>query len=377
MSSSQSRQLSLFGAPTLLAAAVLGMACSSAGQTIEPAEAEQPSTAAQAISIADAATADAYTPVIEVDAGSPEAPPWQTGQCAAIQVTVSQRIPTVWLVVDGSGSMQEALSTDDTTSRWSALRGALLDPDEGIVKNQESRARWGLIAFDGPLDGVDPMTPSGPAMGCPRLVEVSPALDNFAALDAAFSAEPLGGSTPTDKALESLLPRTGSPDDGAAVILLTDGQPNDFCSNKPVDDVRLRVVEHVKTLTHAGHNVYVVSLAGDDPALAQHLSDVAKASGTAAHVYAPKTSAQIRETISDIVGVPNNCEVLLSGNIRSGDECQMRVQLSGETLDCNVDDGWRLKDARTIEVTGEPCERYRADPNAELSVDIPCELIEL
>jgi hypothetical protein len=40
----------------------------------------------------------------------------------------------------------------------------------------------------------------------------------------------------------------------------------------------------------------------------------------------------------------------------------MRVQLSGETLDCNVDNGWRLKDARTIEVTGEPRERYRADP---------------
>jgi hypothetical protein len=69
-----------------------------------------------------------------------------------------------------------------------------------------------------------------------------------------------------------------------------------------------------------------------------------------------------RPAISDILGVPNNCEVLLSGNVRRGDECQMRVQLSGETLDCNVDNGWRLKDARTIEVTGEPCERYRADP---------------
>lgn len=369
MSDLRRRQLSFFGTLTLSAAVMFSSACSSASPTVEP---EQPSTAAQAISVADASS-----PVVEIDAGSPETPPWQTGQCAAIQVTVSQRIPTVWLVVDGSGSMQEALSTADTTSRWSALRGALLDPDEGIIKDQESRARWGLIAYDGPLEGVDPMTPSGPAMACPRLVEVSPALDNFAALDTAFTAEPLGGSTPTDKALESLLKRAGSPDDSAAVILLTDGQPNDFCSNKPADDVRLRVVEHVKALTLAGHNVYVVSLAEDDPALAQHLSDVAAASGTAAHVYAPKTSTEIRETISDILGVPNNCEVLLNGDVRDGDECQIRVQLNGETLDCNMDDGWRLKDARTVEVTGAPCERYLADLSAELNVDIPCELIEL
>lgn len=349
---------------------VCGSGCSSDRPAVEP---EQPSTAAQAIS----SLADAASPVPEIDAGSPQTPPWQMGQCAAVQVTQSQRIATAWLVVDGSGSMQEALSTTDTTSRWSALRSALLDTEDGIVKDYESRVRWGLIAYDGPLEGVDPMTPAGPATECPRLVEVAPALDNFAALDAAFSAEPLGGSTPTDKALESLLARTGSPEDGAAVILLTDGQPNDFCSNKPADDVRLRVVEHVKALTLAGHNVHVVSLAEDDPALAQHLSDVANASGTAARVYTPKTSKEIRETISDILGVPSSCEVPLSGNVRDGDECRIRVQLNDQTIDCNVDNGWRLKDPSTIEVTGEPCERYRADLNGELNVDIPCELIDL
>jgi len=348
---------------------MLGVSCSSGSQTVES---PQPSTAAQAIFAADASS-----PVIELDAASPETPPWQTGQCAAVQVTVSQRIPTVWLVVDGSGSMQEPLSSTDASSRWSALRAALLDPADGIVKNQESRARWGLIAYDGPLDGVEPMTPSGPTRACPRLVEVEPALDNFAMLDVALGTQPLGGSTPTDKALESLLARPSAPDDGAAVILLTDGQPNDFCSNQPADDVRVRVIEHVRALTLAGHNVYVVSLADNDPALTQHLADVAKASGTAAHVYTPKTRAEIRDTISQILGVPNSCAVVLNGNIRGGDECGITVQLDGETLDCKSDNGWRLKDPRTIEVTGQPCERYLADLSSALSVDIPCELIEL
>ena len=372
MSDSQGRALTIYGTLTLLAATVVVSACGSGATHVEPSEPERLSTAAQAISLADAST-----PVIEVDAASPETPAWQTGQCASIQVTVSQRIPTAWLVVDGSGSMQEALSPADTSSRWSALRVALLDPEDGIVKNLDSRARWGLIAFDGPLEGVDPMTPSGPAMECPRLVEVAPAVDNFAAIDAAFTAEPLGGSTPTDKALESLLGRVSSPDDSATVILLTDGQPNDFCSNKPADDVRLRVIEHVRALTLAGHNVYVVSLAGDDPELARHLSDVAKASGTAAHVYTPKTSTEIRDTISQILGVPNNCEVLLGGNFRGTDECGITVQLNGDPLACNAENGWHLKDPRTIEVTGKPCEQYQADLNAELSVDIPCELIDL
>ena len=370
MPDARQRHLSFLGILTLSAAMLCLSGCSSEARVVEP---DQPSTATQAIS----SLADASTPVLEADSGSPQPPPWQTGQCAAVQVTTSQRIPTAWLVVDGSGSMQEALSTTDTTSRWSALRGALLDAEDGIIKDYERRVRWGLIAYDGPLEGADSMAPSGPAAKCPRLVEVAPALDNFAALDAAFSAEPLGGSTPTDKALESLVARANSPDEPGAVILLTDGQPNDFCSNKPADVVRLRVIEQVKALTLSGYNVYVVSLAGEDPELAEHLSDVAKASGTAAHVYTPKTSAEIKDTVSGILGVPNSCEVLLSGSFRGGDECGMTVQLNGETLDCNVDDGWHLKDPHMIEVTGEPCERYLADRDAQLSVDIPCELIEL
>ena len=66
---------------------------------------------------------------------------------------------------------------------------------------------------------------------CPQLIEVNAALQNAAAIDAVYPGTELGGSTPTDKALGTLVddllagPHAGP----VSVVLATDGAPNDLC----------------------------------------------------------------------------------------------------------------------------------------------------
>jgi hypothetical protein len=49
-------------------------------------------------------------------------------------VPLLRRVPTIWLMIDGSGSMRSPLSQSDPGSRWNALRRVLMDPQSGVVR---------------------------------------------------------------------------------------------------------------------------------------------------------------------------------------------------------------------------------------------------
>jgi hypothetical protein len=286
------------------------------------------------------------------------------------QIDTQRVIPTVWFVVDGSGSMLESLSPTDSSSRWDALRSALLDEQTGVLRDVASQARVGLLMFDGPLLGVEPTTPAGQAATCPRLVAVDPELDNFAALEGAYTPDPLGGSTPTDKALDALLERVDAP---AMVILATDGEPNDFCSDQPVLDVRERVLDDAKKLAAAGHELYVISLAGDDAALTQHLADVAAASGTGKPVFTPQNAEELGGTIRELTTFQSFCEIELAEPLTRRNSRRVSVALNGQALERNDPNGWRLRGPTTIEITGEACESASRDAQANIHIEYPCE----
>jgi hypothetical protein len=291
---------------------------------------------------------------------------------SCLQEIDTQRVtPTVWFVVDGSGSMLESLSPTDSSSRWEALRTSLLDEQTGVLKGLVSQARVGMLLFDGPLPGAESTTPSGPATTCPRLVSVDPELDNFTTLEGAYTPDPLGGSTPTDKALDALIERADGP---AIVILATDGQPNDFCSSgTPAFDVRGRVVDDAKKLAEAGNELYVISLAGDDMALTQHLDEVAAASGTGKPAFTPQTTEELAATIRDLTSSQWFCEIELSGPITRRHSRRVSVALNGQALERNDPNGWHLRGSTTIEITGEACNSAIHDPHATIHVEYPCE----
>jgi len=316
--------------------------------------------------------------------------------------------PVVWLVLDGSGSMADPLmsSADPNmpatgASRWDSLRPALMDPMGGVVKSLDPLVKFGMVMFDGPLGGAPGTTQTlpdgGPATGmpptdeCPRLTVVEPALNNFSVLDPLIPSVPPGGSTPTHKAMEQVLshlPANLQVPDGSVdpvyVVLATDGAPNDFCAGaggfNPFqmgpDPIQEMVVSLTGQMAMKGVPVYVISLAAGDQRLASHLAAVAQAGGTGLPPFTPQNKDALVKTFMDIIGPEVLCSVKLTQGwgVMPQNACMGSVELNGKKLDCNSDNGWKLSDSKTIEITGTACEEFKKTNNVRLTAFFPCEI---
>lgn len=307
--------------------------------------------------------------------------------CATADVRAARVTPTIWLVVDGSGSMDEAFGA---STRWIALREALMEASTGVVPVLQAAVVWGMVMYDGPIDigsFIPGLFGGGAGTGggtCPRLVVVEPMLNNFPNIDPAYPAAPLGGSTPTHKALEAVVTRLQNqpqtldmPEVGPTyVVLATDGQPNDFCGGTAAADPAGAVLAATQTIAATGTPLFVISLAGGDAALQAHLEQVAMAGGTGKPPFTPMSKDELVQTFQDIIGGAVGCDVRLNGKVTPGSECQGYVNIGGVDLPCNDPNGWRLKDEQTVEITGTWCDAFKADTSAMLHASFPCDVFK-
>ena len=298
------------------------------------------------------------------------------GTCASGLADTSPVTPVIWLVVDGSSSMNQEFAAG--RNRWDTLRSTLMDPG-GVVDSLQAVAEFGMVIYSGGS--------SDPAQ-CVQLVTVQPALNNHAALAAMYPTTPLGMGTPTDKALDHVvttLPTTpqqmldarGKP---IYVVLATDGQPNDACDGGGIfggggrDDATVRqdVIGVTTKGTQAGMQMYVISLAGGDGQLQSHLEQVAMATASQTPPFVPETQNDLVSTFRDIVGSAS-CQIDLKGEVMQGKECAGKVTLNGTDLMCGSNDGWRLLDKDTFELTGMACNSFTSSPST-VSAAFPCEV---
>lgn len=321
------------------------------------------------------------------------------GQCAKQNIVTSRVVPTIWLVIDGSGSMLNPLGLANPQSRWSALVDALMNPDNGIVKSLEKDVQWGVVLYDGPAPGgvSSVMLPDGgvknfpPAETCPRVAVVEPKKEAFTDISMVVGIDPLSGSTPTDKALEVVVNHlpdmSGQVLDARVyptiVVLATDGEPNDFCNVDAIlgiplgGDVRPKVIAAVKQMESMNVKTYVISLAGEDQNLTAHLNQVAAAGGTKMPPFFPTTKDQLVQAFKDIIGPETACDVVLNGSVKPGIECMGKIKINGIELPCNDPNGWALKTPSTVTIQGTACDKYKMDLTAVLEADFPCEVIDL
>jgi Mg-chelatase subunit ChlD len=320
------------------------------------------------------------TPAKPAEAGSKTPEP--AAACSKqLKIGVAEAL-TVWLIVDGSGSMLESLGD---VSRWVALRDALMNPTNGLVKQLERNVQWGIVLYDGKGDFLGTLPDGGmvmfstpPATTCSRVLVVEPKRDNFAAIDRTYPPDPLGGSTPTDKAIVEVmahLPKAQASVGKTIAVLATDGEPNDFCSTGFMPpDVKPLVVSATQQLAAAGVHTYVISLAGEDLMLTNHLIDVATAGGTGKPPFIPTDKTELASVLKDIAGT-SGCDLPVDTKIKLARHCQGDVTLDGQKLGCNTADGWTLADATTIRLTGSACTKYTSNP-AALTLEFPCDALE-
>lgn len=319
--------------------------------------------------------------------GSPGNTPPRSGNSAeppatcADQVLRTNRVkPKVILVVDQSGSMDQDFSSPDGTlagSRWNILRDFLLQGG-GLIDSLQDVVQFGLAMYSARSEG------SLPEGTCPLVTTVAPALDNYAAIDALYSAADPIDETPTGDAIDAivadLMLDQAEPDalqDPVVFVIATDGEP-DRCEELNPQNGQMEAIDAVSRAFALGIRSFVISVGGD--VSAQHQQDIANAGlGRPLDTADPATfwtagdTATLRDALVEIVGGQVSCDITLNGAIEGDDECLGTVTLGDTDLVCNDPNGWMKVSPQQIRLLGSACDTLKAD-NPVVAASFPCEV---
>jgi hypothetical protein len=291
--------------------------------------------------------------------------------CPGVAVNLAPETPTIWLLVDQSGSMDQNFMG---VTRWQAVTDALVDPVDGAVAQLADRVIFGASLY----------TSNGGNAGgvCPILQTDPPALDNYPDIDALMRGNGPQGDTPTAESVAAVagmfpLPNPEAPGP-RAILLATDGNP-DNCVDPDAHDLGSQMMSEqaVAGAYAMGLLTYVLSV-GDDVALAhlQRLANVGTGqpidTGTAPY-YVANNPAELVAAINDIIRGLRTCIFTLDGSVDPNDACSGTVELNGMPLTCGTD--WQLVDPNTIELLGAACDTFLNTDDVTLTAEFPCGVV--
>jgi hypothetical protein len=339
--------------------------------------------------------------------------------CQNLQVVFEPKIPTVFVLVDRSGSMFDSMV-------WAPLRTGVLQ----IIQATQADIRYGFGAFTG-LAGSTTMCPDFSA--APTI-----ALNNYDAIAALYNRldrPTYKPETPTTLSLrqaQSLLMQQTDPGD-KYILFVTDGEP-DFCDDSNHICAVDSVVHELQTLKAAGTTTLVFGLKSTASDISQDslqafanagagqpvvapimqtpaplniyyqcsgvpgwTTDLAtagkagmmtsigtySATGGNASLYNPDltnvdagTGALVDQLTSAIAGV-KSCTFDLSGKIEV-DTNQLNlasVSVEGQTVPLDVTNGWRMNNSTQLELVGTACTNWRKPENTRIDFNFPCGVI--
>ena len=299
--------------------------------------------------------------------------------CADIDVTLDKVIPTVLLLIDQSSSMTAQYPPGSGVSRWDGLRGALIDPDGGIVKTLENDVSFGVSLY------------SWNTGTCPRLTNIGWKLGNYTTIFDTYADAGVINNTPTG---ESIMGVIGFDDAGVLrdggfglaqtpgpkiLVLATDGDP-DTCaapdSNGTAPPKNLTIWAATRTYD-AGIPTYVIAVGADgEEAHQQEVANVGRGfkpdAGDASTLYRTTSRADLVAALNQIILGVRTCTFKLNGSVVPGTEGKGKVALNGAPLTLNDANGWKLVSPTELEVVGTACTTVKTSPNAQISVRFPC-----
>ncbi len=293
--------------------------------------------------------------------------------CAGVEVDLALVIPTVLLLIDQSGSMDENFGG---RTRWDAVEAALTDPATGVVPALQDEIRFGssLYTSHGGFGGGD----------CPVLQTEIPRMNNATAIEQLLSGNGPEGDTPTGESLvavtdilEALPPDPDNPGGGSLIVLATDGEPDTCAEPNPQNGQE----DSIAGAQYAfSHGIRVVVLSVGSGVSAGHLQDMANAgSGRPvggpdnAPYYVANDPAALLASFDEIVQGARGCIFALDGEVEPIEYAAYgRVELNGTELPFDDPDGWRLIDPSTLELLGAACETFLESEEVSLTATFPC-----
>jgi len=299
--------------------------------------------------------------------------------CVQDHVTFTSPIPTVVMLIDQSGSMNERFGTG---VRWNVLRDALIDMNTGIISTLQSKVRFGLALYtseNGFGSGTTPKT-------CPIITPVPPALNNYAAIAAKYLPDDWKGDTPTGESVDAAVKiLDGVTEEGPKVIVLaTDGEPDSCADPNPAnaagsEAARQLSVTAVQNAFKKQISTFVISV-GDDVGQ-DHLRAVANAGqGLAVDVdatnrfYLANNQADLASAFDTIVSGVRSCVFTLNGTVEASRADTGSVLLDGKFLTYMDPNGWRMNAPSELELLGSACAAIKRGDH-DLKIDFPCGVI--
>ena len=338
--------------------------------------------------------------------------------CRTFQTYAEGTAPTVFVLVDRSGSMFNCLSTstsncaDQNDTGWAALKAGTLE----MIKSLEGSVRFGFGSFAGERTGT-----------CPDFTRVDAAFDNYDKIAATYETitPPVKGETPTSQVLGSvktILAADTSPGQ-KYVLLVTDGEP-DFCDDgDPVCPVDASVgalqaldAAGIKTMvfgvdsslsTISGATLQAFANAGAGlpvapPTIAaltvknqcqsstgwSAAFTASGASGTSIGSYStngtatvfrpdPRDQAALTELFTTAVAGVKSCMFDLAAglSVDLSKLARASVKIEGEVVARDEDNGWRMKTATQLELRGDACELWRDPASRSIDFNFPCGVV--
>jgi len=303
--------------------------------------------------------------------------------CVSLTVGFEGKTPTVMLLVDQSGSMNDAFPANQkATTRWTVLRSALMDPSTGAVKKMESTVRMGLAMYTS-NHGSD-------GGACPMLTQVGINLDNYNAINRVYQMSKPLGDTPTGESIAAVAQELASQPDPKYILLVTDGLP-DTCADPDASNSTARqnaandaTVKAAQAAFAQGIRLFMMGVSSD--IAPSHLQAMANAgagldpattgSAAASYYVASDNQADLATQLSGIIGSTRTCTFHLQGTVDTAHAGEGIVTLGGAPLRYNDPNGFRLNNPSELEILGTACDTIKND-NTELVVRFPCDAVQI
>ena len=316
-------------------------------------------------------------PTPEAELTSPAASLAASSGCVDITRRYTSTPPTVLLLIDRSGSMNDPFGSQGT--RWDVLRDAIVEPEDGLLTWLDASASVGLMFYTS-LDGYER------GRECPITLSESVQLGNAERIRRLYAAvEPLaGGDTPTADAIDRAVSTLASSTRGRAryVLLLTDGSP-DTCAEP---DPQNGFDDAVDAVLRAREQAIIVKTVGVSPDIEpeglQRMANAAAGKplgleyGKDADAERPLSAStdprQLAAQLQGAIGDVRSCFIELGTEVDLARAHRGRLSLDGRELGYRSADGWTLWNSHSIELHGRACESVLGS-GEQLEIEFPCD----
>jgi hypothetical protein len=287
--------------------------------------------------------------------------------CPSVEFTATKTIPSIQIVIDRSGSMNEDFSGNPPNMggvapfKFPTEQTALVGT-QGIVTQLEGSVYFGASMYPGPM--------------CPQQVFQTPrALNNHDAIAALIAAHTPGGNTPTAEAIDAVVADfmanpapQGSP---PVIVLSTDGLPND-CDGKNPDPAKMRTVAAARNAFNKGIRLFLLVVGNQfDATFKQDIANAGQGVPSGAKSYTATDPTSLTAAFQEIIRGVVSCDLKLNGHVDPGNAQGGIVKLNGTTLTFGSD--WTINpDGMGISLIGNACTTLKNAANPTVSATFSC-----